>query len=316
MRLIARKLAGLIPVLVAVSALTFLLLNLLPGDPAFAILGPSATHDAVIRLHHQLGLDQPLVVRYGHWLAHVLTGNLGRSYLSSQPVLSAIKERLPVTVELVLLSQFVALLFAVPLGILAGRRPNGILDRVSTGGAFGFLAVPNFVLGVVLVYLFAVRYHLFPATGYTPLTKDPFQNLRSVVLPVITLAMAEIAAYLRLLRSDVITTLQEDYIVMAKAKGLPDRRIMLRHALRPSLFSLVTVAGLNFGRLIGGTFIVEIIFQQPGIGLLSIQSIYGRDYVVVQGTVLLIAVAYVLANFLVDLAYGLIDPRVRHATAG
>jgi len=316
MGLIARKLAGLIPVLLAVSALTFLLLNLLPGDPAFAILGPSATHDAVIKLHHQLGLDQPLLVRYGHWLAHVLTGNLGRSYLSSQPVLSAIKERLPVTVELVLLSQFVALLFAVPLGILAGRRPNGILDRVSTGGAFGFLAVPNFVLGVVLVYLFAVRYHLFPATGYTPLTKDPFQNLRSVILPVITLAMAEIAAYLRLLRSDVITTLQEDYIVMAKAKGLPDRRIMLRHALRPSLFSLVTVAGLNFGRLIGGTFIVEIIFQQPGIGLLSIQSIYGRDYVVVQGTVLLIAVAYVLANFVVDVAYGLIDPRVRHATAG
>ena len=316
MGLIARKLAGLIPVLLAVSALTFLLLTLLPGDPAFAILGPSATHDAVIKLHHQLGLDQPMVVRYGHWLAHVLTGNLGRSYLSSQPVLSAIKERLPVTVELVLLSQFVALLFAVPLGILAGRRPNGILDRVSTGGAFGFLAVPNFVLGVVLVYLFAVRYHLFPATGYTPLTKDPFQNLRSVVLPVITLAMAEIAAYLRLLRSDVITTLQEDYIVMAKAKGLPDRRIMLRHALRPSLFSLVTVAGLNFGRLIGGTFIVEIIFQQPGIGLLSIQSIYGRDYVVVQGTVLLIAVAYVLANFVVDVAYGLIDPRVRHATAG
>jgi peptide/nickel transport system permease protein len=316
MGLIARKLAGLIPVLLAVSALTFLLLNLLPGDPAFAILGPSATHDAVIKLHHQLGLDQPLLVRYGHWLAHVLTGNLGRSYLSSQPVLSAIKERLPVTVELVLLSQFVALLFAVPLGILAGRRPNGVLDRVSTGGAFGFLAVPNFVLGVVLVYLFAVRYHLFPATGYTPLTKDPFQNLRSVILPVITLAMAEIAAYLRLLRSDVITTLQEDYIVMAKAKGLPDRRIMLRHALRPSLFSLVTVAGLNFGRLIGGTFIVEIIFQQPGIGLLSIQSIYGRDYVVVQGTVLLIAVAYVLANFVVDVAYGLIDPRVRHATAG
>ena len=315
MGLIARKLAGLIPVLLAVSALTFLLLNLLPGDPAFAILGPSATHDAVIKLHHQLGLDQPLLVRYGHWLAHVLTGNLGRSYLSSQPVLSAIKERLPVTVELVLLSQFVALLFAVPLGILAGRRPNGILDRVSTGGAFGFLAVPNFVLGVVLVYLFAVRYHLFPATGYTPLTKDPFQNLRSVILPVVTLAMAEIAAYLRLLRSDVITTLQEDYIVMAKAKGLPDRRIMLRHALRPSLFSLVTVAGLNFGRLIGGTFIVEIIFQQPGIGLLSIQSIYGRDYVVVQGTVLLIAVAYVLANFVVDVAYGLIDPRVRHATA-
>src|SRR2546421_9400189 len=308
MRLIARKLAGLIPVLLAVSALTFLLLNLLPGDPAFAILGPSATHDAVIKLHHQLGLDQPLLVRYGHWLAHVLTGNLGRSYLSSQPVLSAIKERLPVTVELVLLSQFVALLFAVALGILAGPRPNGILDRVSTGGAFGFLAVPNFVLGVVLVYLFAVRYHLFPATGYTPLTKDPFQNLRSVILPVVTLAMAEIAAYLRLLRSDVITTLQEDYIVMAKAKGLPDRRIMLRHALRPSLFSLVTVAGLNFGRLIGGTFIVEIIFQQPGIGLLSIQSIYGRDYVVVQGTVLLIAVAYVLANFLVDVAYGLIDP--------
>jgi len=313
MRLVAGKLARLVPVLLAVSILSFLLLNLLPGDPATVILGPSATPAGVAQLRHQLGLDQPIVVRYWHWLGHAVTGNLGRSYITGQPVLDAIRQRLPVTVELILLSQLLALALAVPLGVLAGRRPGSLLDRISTGAAFGFLAVPNFMLGLVLVYLFADHFHLFPASGFVPLTKNPVQNLRSVVLPVLTLAMAEVAAYLRLLRSDVIATLQEDYIAMARAKGLSDRRVLVRHALRPSLFSLVTVAGLNLGRLIGGTFIVEIIFQQAGIGLLGVLSVYSRDYVVVQGTVLVVAVAYVVANFLVDLAYTLIDPRVRHA---
>lgn len=314
-RFFARKLVQLIPVLFAVSALSFLLLNLLPGDPTIAILGPSATKENVQKLRHELELDKPLPVRYVRWVGHSVQGDLGKSYVSSQPTIEAIKQRLPVTLELLVLSQLLALLISVPLAILAALKPGGLLDRVSTGSAFGFLAVPNFMLGVLLIFLFAVKLNWFPATGYTRFTENPAENLRSLVLPSVTLGVAELAVYLRLLRTDLIATLQEDFIAMAKAKGLPTKRILLRHALRPSTFSLVTVAGLNLGRLIGGTFVVEYLFALPGIGALTVESIFKRDYVVVQGTVLLVAVGYVLANFFVDMLYGILDPRIRHARA-
>jgi len=314
-RFFGRKILQLIHVLFAVSALTFLLLNLLPSDPAISILGPGATKENVAKLRHELKLDKPIVTRYALWLEASAKGDLGKSYITGQSTMDALRQRLPVTLELLVISQVLALLIAIPLAILAALRPNGMLDRISTSSAFGLLAVPNFVLGLILIFIFAVKIHLFPATGYTPLSQNVFQNLRAMVLPSLTLAVAEIAVYLRLLRNDLIATLQEDYIAMAKAKGLPTSRIMLRHAFRPSTFSLVTVAGLNLGRLIGGTFLVEIIFALPGIGALTIESIFKRDYIVVQGTVLLIAVGYVLANFFVDLLYGFIDPRVRHARA-
>jgi peptide/nickel transport system permease protein len=312
---LAKRLLQLVPVLFAVSALSFLLLNLLPGDPTIAILGPSATAENVAKLRHELHLDQPLPTRYVHWVGRSATGDLGKSYVSSQPTTEALKQRLPVTLELLLLSQLLALAIAVPLAILAALKPNGLLDRLSTSTAFGLLAMPNFMLGVLLIYLFAVKFHFFPATGYTRFSESPYENLRSLVLPSVTLGVAELAVYLRLLRTDLIATLQEDYIAMAKAKGLPTSRILLRHALRPSTFSLITVTGLNLGRLIGGAFIVEYLFALPGIGSLTVESIFKRDYIVVQGTVLLVAVGYVLANFLVDLLYGFVDPRVRHARA-
>jgi peptide/nickel transport system permease protein len=315
LRFVVRKLAYLIPVLFAVTALTFLLIKLLPGDPAINILGPSATQKAVDQIDTKLGLRKPLVVQYVNWLGRAAKGDLGQSYQNNQTTSSALKQRLPVTLELLVLSQLLALAISIPLAILAARRPNGILDRLSTGASFGFLSVPNFILGVVLVLLFAVKVHWFPATGYTPLTHSPLQNLRSLVLPSVTLAVAELATYLRLLRTDMIATLQEDFVTMAKSKGLSDRHILLRHALRPSSFSLVTVGGLNLGRLIGGTFIVEIIFAIPGIGELTIRSIYNRDYLVVQGVTLVIAVGYVLANVLVDILYSVLDPRIRHAGA-
>ena len=314
-RFFGKKVLQLVPVLFAVSALSFLLLNLLPGDPTVAILGPSATPENVAKLRHELELDKPLPTRYVSWVGHAASGDLGKSYVSSQPTMEAIKQRLPVTLELLVLSQLLALLISVPLAIFAALKPNGLLDRISTSSAFALLAVPNFMLGVLLIYLFAVRFGVFPATGYTPFSENPAENLRSLVLPSVTLGVAELAVYLRLLRTDLIATLQEDFISMAKAKGLPTRRILLRHALRPSTFSLVTVAGLNLGRLIGGTFIVEYLFALPGIGALTVESIFKRDYIVVQGTVLLVAVGYVLANFFVDLLYGIIDPRVRHARA-
>jgi peptide/nickel transport system permease protein len=230
-------------------------------------------------------------------------------------VWKAVHERLPVTFELLVFSQLLALAVAMPLGILSAYRPNGLVDRLSSTVTFGLLAAPAFVIALPLVLLFAVKWHFFPATGYTPISQNLPHNLRSVFLPSITLALPSMAAYLRLLRADMIATLQEDFITMAKAKGLPTWRILLRHALRPSTFSLITVGGLNVGSLIGGTVIVETIFQLPGLGYLTILSITERNYAMVQGAVLVIAVGYVLVNFLVDVLYAVVDPRVRHVRA-
>ena len=315
MRTVVSKLTYLILVLLAVTLLTFLLLKLLPGDPAINILGPSATPQAVAQIHHHLGLDKPLPVQYLNWLGNAVRGNLGKAYQNNQTTVSALRQRLPVTIELLIISQLLALIISIPVAIYAAYRPNGWFDRISTTTAFGLLSIPDFIVGVLLVLIFAVRLHWFPATGYTPISQNLQQNLKSMVLPSITLAVGELAAFVRLLRTDMIATLQEDYITMAKSKGMSDRHILLRHAFRPSSFSLVTVLGLNLGRLIGGTFIVETIFALPGIGDLAIRSIYSRDYLVVQGVVLVIAVGYVLANAGVDLLYTVLDPRIRHAGA-
>jgi peptide/nickel transport system permease protein len=312
-RFLAARLAQLVVVLLVVSAVSFLLLNRLPGNPVITLLGPAATPEAVQQLTAQLGLDKPAWLRYFIWLGNALQGNLGSSYVNHQPVLTSIGQRLPVTLELLVLSQVIALALAVPLGILSAMRPSRLLDRLASGTAFGLLSVPGFILAELLVYLFAVRFNLFPATGYVHLTEDPFENLRSLTLPSITLGLGSMAVYMRVLRTDMIATLQQDFITMARSKGLPTWWILLRHALRPSTFTLVTVGGLNVGTLIGGAFIVEYIFQVPGLGLLTINSIYARDYLVVTSTTVLVAAGFVIVNLLVDLLYTFLDPRVRSA---
>jgi peptide/nickel transport system permease protein len=312
-RFLAARLAQLVVVLFVVSAVAFLLLNQLPGNPVITLLGPAATPENVRLLTAQLGLDKPAWLRYFIWVGNALQGNLGSSYVNHQPVLTSIGQRLPVTLELLVLSQIIALALAVPLGIVSALRPSQLLDRVSSGAAFGLLSVPGFILAELLVYLFAVRYNLFPATGYVHLTEDPLQNLRSLTLPSITLGLGSMAVYMRVLRTDMIATLQQDFITMARSKGLPTWWILLRHALRPSTFTLVTVGGLNVGTLIGGAFIVEYIFQVPGLGLLTINSIYARDYLVVTSTTVLVAAGFVIVNLLVDLLYTFLDPRVRSA---
>jgi peptide/nickel transport system permease protein len=310
---VAKRLVLAIIVLFVVTLLSFVLLHNLPGDPCIARLGPSATTHGLAQCRHDLGLDKSLPAQYVQYLDHSLHGNLGSSYLNGQTVGKAIKQALPITVELLIVSQLIALIVAIPVGILAALRPDGVFDQLSTGVAFGLLAIPAFILGVLLVYLFAVKFHIFPATGYTPLTQDFGQNLKSVILPSLTLGLGSLAVYMRVLRTDMIATLREDFITMARAKGLPTSHILLRHALRPSTFALVTVAGINIGTLIGGVFIVELIFQLPGIGLLTLNSIYARDYGIVQGTVLVVAVGFVFVNLLVDLLYAGLDPRTRHA---
>ena len=312
---VARRLLYLVPVLVAVSLLTFLIASLLPGDLAYVILGDQATPEKVAALRHDMGLDQPIWWRYISWLGHVIEGDFGRSFRTGQTVLQAVAERLPVSFELMLLAELGALVIGIPLAIACAVRSGSAFDRFMTGSAFGMLSVPAFLSAILLIYLFAVELRWLPATGYVPFAEDPVGNLRCFVLPALTLALGEWPVLMRVLRSDMITTLQEDYIAMARAKGLKPSRILLVHALKPSSLTLVTVTGINIGRLIGGTVIVESIFALPGIGRLLLGAIYTRDLIILQGVVLFVAFGYVLMNFIVDMLYAVLDPRIRYGHA-
>jgi peptide/nickel transport system permease protein len=312
---VARRLLYLIPVLVAVSLLTFLIASLLPGDLAYVILGDQATPEKVAALRHDMGLDQPIWWRYLSWLGHVLQGDFGRSFRTGQTVLQAVAERLPVSIELMLLAQLGALAIGIPLAIACAVRSGSAFDRFMTGSAFSMLSVPAFLSAILLIYLFAVELRWLPATGYVPFSEDPVGNLRCFLLPALTLALGEWPVLMRVQRSDMIATLQEDYIAMARAKGLKPSRILLVHALKPSSLTLVTVTGINIGRLIGGTVIVESIFALPGIGRLLLGAIFTRDLIILQGVVLFVACGYVLMNFIVDMLYAVLDPRIRHGHA-
>ncbi len=286
---VARRLLYLVPVLVAVSLLTFLIASLLPGDLAYVILGDQATPEKVEALRHDMGLDQPIWWRYLSWLGHVLQGDFGRSFRTGQTVLQAVTE--------------------------CAVRSGSAFDRFMTGSAFGMLSVPTFLSAILLIYLFAVELRWLPATGYVPFAEDVIGNLRFFVLPALTLALAEWPGIMRVLRSDMIATLQEDYIALAKAKGLKASRILFVHALKPSSLTLVTITGINIGRLIGGALIVETIFALPGIGRLLVGAIYTRDLIILQGVVLLVAAGFVVMNFIVDMLYAVLDPRIRHGHA-
>ncbi|HYD07464.1 MAG TPA: ABC transporter permease [Reyranella sp.] len=314
-RFIGRRLLYLLPVLLAVTLLTFLIAALLPGDLAYTILGDQATPEKVEALRAQMGLDLPIWQRYLLWLWNAVQGDLGRSFRTGEMVLNAVLDRLPVSLELMVMAVVLALVIAIPLAILCAVKSGSGLDRFITGLAFGKLSLPPFMVAILLIYLFAVELGWLPATGWIPFAEDPIANLRSMVLPALTLAIAEWPVLMRVLRSDMIATLQEDYIAMAKAKGLRPARILLVHALKPSSLTLVTVAGINIGRLIGGTLIIETIFALPGIGRLLVGAIYARDFIILQGVVLFVAVGFVAVNFIVDMLYAVLDPRIRHGRA-
>jgi peptide/nickel transport system permease protein len=312
---IGQRLLYLVPVLLAVSLLTFLIASLLPGDLAYVVLGDQATPEKVEALRRDMGLDQPIWWRYLSWLGHVLQGDFGRSFRTGQTVLQAVTERLPVSLELMLLAEVIGLAIGVPLAIACAVRAGSSFDRIMTGTAFGMLSVPSFLSAILLIYLFAVELRWLPATGYIPFGEDPVGNLRCFVLPALTLALAEWPGIMRVLRSDMIATLQEDYIAMARAKGLKPARILFVHALKPSSLTLVTITGINIGRLIGGALIVETIFALPGIGRLLVSALYTRDLIILQGVVLFVACGFVLMNFIVDMCYAVLDPRIRHGRA-
>lgn len=308
---LAKRLVALLAILFFVSLGTFFLVHLLPGNPAITILGPNATAHNVAVVDGQLGLNRPLWAQYFVWLGNVLRGNLGQSFVTHETVVSIVTNAFPIDIELVVISQLIAFCIAVPLALTASRRPNKGFDRYSTAGTFALLAMPPFIVAPLLVLLLAVDTHVFPGpASYVPLTQAFWTNIHAMLLPAIVLAIGSIVIYFRLLRNDLIATLQEDFITMARAKGLTDRRILFRHALRPSSVSLLASAGVNIGSLIAGAFVVEYLLQLPGLGYTLVAAISQDDYIVVQGIVLVVAVSVVLVNFLVDFLFSVVDPRI------
>lgn len=311
--LVLHRLLAAIPVLLCASVLTFIVVNVLPGNAARQLAGAEATASQVARLEEELGLDRPAWERYGIWLTAALEGDFGLSLASRQPVASLIAERLSVTLELVAFAFVLSVSLAVPAALLAARWPNGLIDRILLMISMGGVSVAPYVLGLVLMLIFAVRFDVLPAFGYAPAAEGIGAHLRSLTLPSAALAFPLFAFYARFLRGDLLEQLNgQEFIVAARAKGLGPWRVLIDHALPNSLLGLLTLAGMNVGVLIGSTVIIEQIFGLPGTGQLLLLSIGARDVNVVQAVVLVLTVITVAANLIVDASYAALDPRIRH----
>lgn len=300
-------------VVVAATMLTQWVLELAPGGISATILGNAASPENIAELDRELGLDRNFFVRYLDWAGGVLTGDFGRSPIDNRPVWDAITAALPTTLELVVLATSLALGAALAAGFASAAWPGSLLDRAIGAVTSAALSVPTFVLAPVLLYFLAVRSGMFPIVGWVPLTEDPVENLRTAALPAVCVAIPEFAVFQRLFRGDLVAAMDEDFIDAARARGVGEARLLVRHGFRPASLSLITVTGISVGRLLGGTVIVESLFVLPGLGLLLQSSIIKRDLVMLQGIVAFAAVSYVLINLFVDLLYRVVDPRIREA---
>jgi peptide/nickel transport system permease protein len=312
---LVRRLLGLIPVLLLISIVTFLTTALVPGDAASVLLGPTATPERTAEVRKRFGLDQPLPVRYIKWMGQVVRGDLGNSILNRQPVTSLVGNALRVTLQELVMAMLLAIAIALPIGIAAAMLRGTWIDQMLMGFALLGASVPTFWLGLILIYVFAVRFQLLPPSGFVPFSQDPLGNLRAMVLPAFALAVYLAGPLARFIRSSLIETLQAQFVTTARAKGLDERRVLRGHALKNALIPSVTFAGLQIGGLIGGAIVTEVVFNLPGTGSLALSGILNRDFPVVQGVVLVVACGYVLINIGVDLVYVLLDPRITYARA-
>jgi peptide/nickel transport system permease protein len=308
---LTRRIVSAALALVGVSVLAFCTTALVPGNPAEVLLGAEATPQRVAQLTRQMGLDRPLPVRYFYWLRSALEGNLGHSTLSGQAVTTLVANGLKVTLELSVLSVIVALLIAIPLGLLIGSKNDRwwtphVMFALTIG-----MSVPGFVTGLILIIIFSVKLGWFPAGGFVPFTADPVGNLKSMVLPCTALALWLAPPLTRFLRANTVGVMREEYVKTAISKGMTNRRLLVRHVAPNAGIPMITYLGLQLGTLIGGAIVTEVIFALPGMGRLGLNSILDRDYPVVQGVVLVVAAGYIIVNLLIDLLYGVIDPRVR-----
>ena len=309
---IARRLIAMVPLLLLITFAVYALVLLVPGDPARTLAGGIHADPAEIaRIRHQLHLDQPLLAQYWRWLTHALHGDLGQSLFQHQSVASGIANRLPLTLSLALGAFVVSIVLCLPLGILAGTRPGTVADRSATVGSSVGIAMPDFWLAIILVVLFAVKAHVLPAIGYVGFSRSPAQWARHLLLPWIALGLGGAATLARQVRGSLIDTLDQDYIRTARAMGLPERQVIGRLGLKNALTPAMTILGIQFAYLLGGTVIIEQIFSIPGLGGYILSSIDNKDLPVIQGVVLLTAVVFVVVNLLVDIAYGILNPKVR-----
>jgi peptide/nickel transport system permease protein len=311
-RLILRRLAATVPVLLLVTAGVFALIHLTPGDPIDAMMAESVDDTVKRELRRDLGLDRPLYLQYATWMGRLLQGDLGRSIRNREPVIENVSRRIKPSLQLAGLAMAISLLVATPIGILSAARRNSAIDRVGTSFALFGICMPNFLIALLLIFVFGVTLRWLPISGYVDPLEEPWDGLRSLTLPAITLGLALAAVITRTLRSSMLEALSEDYIRTARAKGLSDGAVVRRHALKNALIPVVTVLGLQLGTLIGGAVITEYVFALPGVGRLVVDAVFARDYPLVQGVVLLIALGFILSNLAVDLLYGFIDPRIRH----
>ncbi len=319
MQVIVRRVVQLMVVLVVVTFFTSILTSLLPGDPVTTIAPFSSAQDREV-IRNQLNLNENIVVRYGKWLGHFVTGDMGREYAGTgvrgQSIWGRIKDSLPRSLLLMLYVQILTLLIAVPLGVYTAYRAGSRVDDLSNGFAFFLLSIPVYVSATLMLLFLSVQHHLLPSEGWVSLTSSPLDHFKHLAMPVLAITIGQVAVYARLLRSDMVATLQEDYILMAKSKGISDGRVLWRHALRPSSLTLLTVAGINVGQLIGGALIVEVIFHLNGLGFAISDAINRRQYIALQDYIAVVAIVYVLVNFGVDALYRVLDPRIRGARIG
>lgn len=305
-----RILIGILTLLAA-SIVVFIVLEVVPGDPARLMLGMNATEEAVRALQQQMGLDQPLLVRYVSWIGGLLVGDFGKSYTYSVPVLTLITERIAVSLPLALISLFLSTIIAIPVGLFSASRRGTMADSGTMAVAQVGVAIPNFWFALLLVYVFAVSLRLVPAGGFPGWNAGVWAGFKSLILPSIALGLPQAAILARVTRSALLDVLGEDYIRTARAKGLTRRKVLYRHALRNALIPVLTILGLQFAFLLAGTIIIENVFYLPGLGRLVFQAITQRDLIVVQGVVMLLVATVILVNLLVDLSYALVDPRLR-----
>lgn len=316
LQFLLRRILAVLPVLFVVSLVVFLILRLAPGDPAAVIAGNSATNEDIAKIQVQLGLDRSIPVQYGIWMGNVFQGDLGFSYYLNKPVTELIAQRVEPTLSLAFGTVILAILIAIPLGTLAAWRMGGWLDRLLSGFSVAGFSVPVFVIGYLLIYLFAIRLEWLPVQGYKslsgPSAAGPWAWMRQLILPWMTLAMIYVALIARVTRASVSEALTEDYIRTARAKGITESAVLLRHALANAAVPIVTVVGIGIALLIGGVVVTETVYAIPGLGSLTVDAVLNRDFPVIQGLVLLFSVSYVLINLLVDLSYLVLDPRIRY----
>jgi peptide/nickel transport system permease protein len=312
-RYLLQRTVGMVLMLILISVVSYSMIRLIPGDPVLAMFGERSDPAVMARARAELGLDQPPAIYYFVWVGRVLTGDFGRSIQSNRPVLDTLREKLVPTVQLTVMAALFTALISVPLGVLAAIRRGSVYDLGAGVFAILGLSIPNFCLGILFIFFFAVTLGWLPPSGWRDPFQEPLESLRYMLLPALTLALAFAAGIMRQVRSSLLDVLLLDYMRTARAKGLADRQVVLRHAMQNALIPVITVAGLMIGRLLGGAVISEIIFAIPGIGRATVDAIFGRDYPTIQGAVLLIAGVVLVVNLIVDLLYAMIDPRIRYS---